>query len=304
MINFGENWLIYKYEIMKHLRDIIQESILDIEDNLQQLDDLSLKHTFLNWWKALDYTKRHTNIEIKNGVINLDDSSIYVDENTKLLPSSIKFGHVRTFNITNNQQFFDKCKSQFPYATRQLSIGGIDVKDFQMEVLNADFWNDVKTIKNVTLTIPEQRPGGLTRNVFYINFLTTKRNIEGLKINGSNNIIVNSTDCEIGNFMVNQIKYEVSSYKRKNGHFKYQNDLDNFIMEVIYKHLPMDHIDKYWKGVRRIIFKDKSGGLRNGVGLGFANDSYLKPGDFMIEKMVGGMKHDQWVPIQKMFKGL
>ena len=45
---------------MKHLQDIIRESILDVEDNLQQLDDLTLKHAFLNWWKALDYTKRHT----------------------------------------------------------------------------------------------------------------------------------------------------------------------------------------------------------------------------------------------------
>lgn len=288
---------------MKHLHKFISESLLDIEDNFQQLDDLALKHAFLNWWKALDYTKRHTNIEIKDGKLNLDDSSIYVDENTGLLPESIKFGEVRTFTIQNNQQFFDKCKSQFPHAVRQLSIEGIDVKDFKIEVLNADFWGNIKTIKNVTLTIPEQRPG-LTRNVFYINFQTTKRNIEGLKINGSNNIIVNSMDCEIGNYIINQVKKEVADYRRKNGHFKYQNDLDNFIMEVIYKHLPMDHINEHWKGVRRIIFKDKSGGLRNGIGLGFAKDSYLKPGDFMIEKMVGGMKHDQWVPLQKMFKGL
>lgn len=281
---------------MKHLYDIITESILDVEDNMSELDDIVLKQAFLDWWKALDYTKRHTNIEIKDGEINLDDSSIYVDENTELLPSSIKFGNVRTFTIKNNQQFFDKCKSQFPYATRQLSIGGIDVKDFKMEVLNVDFWKDVKTIKNVTLTIPEQRPG-LTRNVFHINFKTTKRNIEGLKIDGVNNIIINSTDCEIGNFMVNQIKYEVSSYKRKNGPFKSRLELDKFIMEMIYKHLPMDHIDKHWKGVRRIIFKDKSGGLRNGIGLGFASSSYLKPGDFMIEKI-----QNEWVPFQKMFK--
>lgn len=281
---------------MKHLQDIIAESILDIEDNMSKSDDIVLKQVFLDWWKALDYTKRHTNIEIKDGEINLDDSSIYVDENTELLPESIKFGNVRTFTIKNNQQFFDKCKLQFPRATRQLSIAGIDVKDFQIEVLNADFFKDVKTIKNVILTIPEQRPG-LTRNVFYINFRTTKCNIEGLKINGVNNIIINSTDCEIGNFMVNQIKYEVSSYKRKNGQFESQHKLDKFIIDVIYKHLPMDHIDKYWKGVRRIIFKDRSGGLCNGIGLGFASDSYLKSGDFMIEKI-----QNEWIPFQKMFK--
>lgn len=32
MINFGENWLIYKDKIMKNLQDIIRESILD--DNI------------------------------------------------------------------------------------------------------------------------------------------------------------------------------------------------------------------------------------------------------------------------------
>lgn len=279
---------------MKTLK-VIYEGILD-DDFVDNMEDISIKQVFLDWWKALDYTKRHTNIEIVDGRINLDDSSVYVDEDTELLPESIKFGNVRTFTLKNNQQFFDKCKSQFPHAVRQLSIAGIDVKDFKIEVLNADFLKDIKTLKNVTLTIPEQRPG-LTRNVFYINFQTTKRNIEGLKINGVNNIIINSTDCEIGNFMVNQIKYEVSSYKRKNGQFKNQLELEKFIMEMIYKHLPMDHIDEHWKGVRRIIFKDKSGGLRNGVGLGFASNSYLKPGDFMIEKI-----QNEWVPFQKMFK--
>lgn len=279
---------------MKTLK-VIYEGILD-DDFVDNMEDISIKQVFLDWWKALDYTKRHTNIEIVDGRINLDDSSVYVDEDTELLPGSIKFGNVRTFTIKNNQQFFDKCKSQFPHAVRQLSIAGIDVKDFKIEVLNADFLKDIKTLKNVTLTIPEQRPG-LTRNVFYINFQTTKRNIEGLEINGVNNIIINSTDCEIGNFMVNQIKYEVSSYKRKNGQFKNQLELEKFIMEMIRKHLPMDHIDEHWKGVRRIIFKDKSGGLRNGVGLGFASNSYLKPGDFMIEKI-----QNEWVPFQKMFK--
>lgn len=281
---------------MKHLYDIIAESILDVEDNMSRLDDIALKQAFLDWWSVPESLKLHTDVEIKGGKINLDDSSVYINVDTPLLPSSIKFGVVRNFSIKDNQQFFDKCKTQFPHMTRQLSIAGIDVKDFQIEVLNADFLQDVKTIKNVTLIIPEQRPG-LTRNIFYINFQTTKRNIEGLKINGVNNIIINSTDCEIGNFMVNQIKYEVSSYKRKNGPFKNQLELNKFIMETIRKHLPMDHIDKYWKGVRRIIFKDKSGGLRNGVGLGFAHDSYLKPGDFMIEKI-----QNEWIPFQKMFK--
>lgn len=273
----------------------LYESLLDVEDNMSKSDDIALKQVFLDWWKALDYTKRHTNIEIKDGKIEYE-GLISIDNHTKLLPESIKFGNVRTFTIKNNQQFFDRCKSQLPSRVRSLIISGIDVKDFKIEVLNADFWKDVKTIKNVTLTIPEQRLG-LTRNVFYINFQTTKRNIEGLKINGWDNIIVNSADCEIGNFMVNQIQYEVSSYKRKNGPFKSRLELDKFIMEMIYKHLPMDHIDKYWKGVRRIIFKDKSGGLRNGVGLGFASNSYLKPGDFMIEKI-----QNEWVPFQKMFK--
>lgn len=280
----------------------LYESLLDVEDNISKSDDIALKQSFLDWLPINDSMKKYTEQEIKISDNKIGyEGLVSIDKYTKLLPKFIKIDWVRTLSIYDNQQFFDSCKSQLPSRVRSLTISGIDIQDFEIETFNADFYRG--SIKNVTLTIPEQRPG-LTRNVFYINFQTTKRNIEGLKINGVNNIIVNSIDCEIGNFMVNQIKYEVSSYKRKNGQFKSRNELDKFIMEMIYKYLPMDHIDKYWKGVRRIIFKDKSGGLRNGVGLGFARDSYLKPGDFMIEKMVGGMKHDQWVPIQKMFKGL
>lgn len=280
----------------------LYESLLDVEDNISKSDDIALKQAFLDWLPISDSMKKYTKqeIEISDNKIEYE-GLVSIDNHTKLLPEFIKIDWARTLSIYDNQQFFDSCKSQLPSRVRSLTISGIDIQDFEIETFNADFYKDVKSIKNVTLTIPEQRLG-LTRNVFYINFQTAKRNIEGLKINGWDNIIVNSANCEIGNFMVNQIKYEVSSYKRKNGPFKSRLELDKFIMEMIYKHLPMDHIDKYWKGVRRIIFKDKSGGLRNGVGLGFARDSYLKPGDFMIEKMVGGMKHDQWVPIQKMFK--
>lgn len=269
----------------------LYESLLDVEDNISKSDDIVLKQAFLDWLPISDSMKKYAKqkIEISDNKIEYE-GLVSIDNHTKLLPEFIKIDWVRTLSIYDNQQFFDSCKSQLPSRVRSLTISGIDIQDFEIETFNADFYKG--SIKNVTLTIPE-----LTGNVFYINFQTTKRNIEGLKINGVNNIIVNSTDCEIGDFMVNQIKYEVSTYKRKNGSFKSRLELDKFIMEMIYKYLPMDHIDKYWKGVRRIIFKDKSGGLRNGVGLGFARDSYLKPGDFMIERING-----EWRPFQKMFK--
>ena len=271
----------------------LYESLLDVEDNISKSDDIVLKQAFLDWLPISDSMKKYAKqkIEISDNKIEYK-GLVSIDNHTKLLPEFIKIDWVRTLSIYDNQQFFDSCKSQLPSRVRSLTISGIDIQDFEIETFNADFYKG--SIKNVTLSIPE-----LTGNVFYINFQTTKRNIEGLKINGVNNIIVNSIDCEIGNFMVNQIKYEVSTYKRKNGSFKSRLELDKFIMEMIYKYLPMDHIDKHWKGVRRIIFKDKSGGLRNGVGLGFANSNYLKPGDFMIEKING-----EWCPLQKIFKGL
>ena len=281
---------------MKHLQDIIAESILDIEDNMSKLDDIALKQAFLDWWDVTGPMKRYANIDIYDGRIRLNES-IYIYKNTELLPEFVKFGEVRNFEITDNQKFFDKCKSQFPKMVRFLSFEGIDVHDLEIEALDVTFHKRVKSIKNVTISIPEQRPG-LTRNIFYIKFNTSMRNIKGLKIQSSGkNIIINADDGELGNFMVNQIKYEVSAYKRKNGPFESRHELNKFIMEMIYKHIPLDYIDEYWEGARRIVFKDKSGDLRNGVGLGFGNEIYLKPGDFMIEKIKG-----EWMPFQKMFK--
>jgi len=297
-INFGANWLIYNDKIMKHLQDIISESIFDVEDNMRKVDDVALKQAFLDWWDVTGPMKRYATIKIEDERISLPTDPVYVYKGTGLLPKFIKFDKVRRFDITDNQRFFDKCKSQFPKTTRYLSFEGIDVHDLEIEALDVDFRKRVKSIKNVTITIPEQRPGLSGNNVFYINFNTSMRNIKGLKIRSQGkNIIVNSHDGELGNFTTNQIKYEVGSYKRKNGPFKDQYELNKFIMDILYKHLPLDHIDEHWEGVRRIVFKDRSGGLHNGVGLGFGNEGYLKSGDFMIERING-----EWRPFQKMFR--
>lgn len=80
--------------------------------------------------------------------------------------------------------------------------------------------------------------------------------------------------------------------------FETRAELNSFIMDILYKHLPMDHIDKYWNGVKRIVFKDRDGRFNNGVGLGYIVDDILKSGDFMIERNNKG----EWVPYQKMFK--
>ena len=282
---------------MKHLQDIIAESILDVEDNMRKLDDVALKQAFLDWWGVTEPTKKYAIINTYNGRISLE-GSIYIDKDTALLPEFVKFDEVRRFDITDNQRFFNKCKPQFPKMVRFLSFDGIDVHNLEIEALDVSFCKKVKSIKNVTISIPEQRPG-LTRNIFYVDFNTSMRNIKGLKIRShGKNIIVNSSNGgELGNFMTNQIKYEVSSHKRKNGPFESRYELNKFIMEMIYKHIPLDYIDEHWEGVRRIIFKDRSGGLHNGVGLGFSNESYLKSGDFMIEKIEG-----EWRPFQKMFR--
>lgn len=284
---------------MKHLQDIIAESIFDVEDNIRKVYDVALKQAFLDWWDVAGPMKRYATIIIDDERISLPTDPVYVYKNTDLLPKFVKFDKVRRFDITDNQRFFDKCKSQFPKTTRYLSFEGIDVHDLEIEALNVDFCKRVKSIKNVIITIPEQRPGLTGNNVFCINFNTSIRNIKGLKIRSqSNNIIVNSSnDGELGNFTTNQIKYEVGAYKRKNGPFKDQYELNKFIMDTLCKHIPLDYIDEHWEGVRRIVFKDRSGELHDGVGLGFGNESYLKSGDFMIEKIKG-----EWKPFQKMFK--
>lgn len=283
---------------MKHLQDIVLESLLDVEDNEEKMDDIVAKKVLIDWLGHTPGVRKTIGewISITGDRLNYQ-GSVNIGEETKLLPEFVKLGEVTTLNISDNQKFFDKCKKQLPYKVNQLYVGGIDVKDFEIETLNATFYRDVKSIKNVTLNIPATRPG-LTRNIFYIIFQVKKRDIEGLKINGTNNIIVTCVDCEIGNFVVNQVKYELSSYKRKNGMFETRAELNAFIMDILYKHLPMDHIDKYWNGVKRIVFKDRDGRFSNGVGLGYITDDVLKSGDFMIERNNRG----EWVPYQRMFK--
>lgn len=283
---------------MKHLQDIVLEGLLDVEGNEEKMDDMVAKEVLADWLGHSPGVRKTIGdwISIDGDKLNYQ-GSVNIGEETKLLPEFVKLGEVTTLNISDNQKFFDKCKKQLPYKVNQLYVGGIDIKDFEIDTLSATFYRDVKSIKNVKLNIPATRPG-LTRNIFYIRFHVKKRDIEGLEINGTNNIIVTCVDCEIGNFAVNQVKYEVSSYKRKNGMFETRAELNAFIMDILYKHLPMDHIDKHWNGVKRIVFKDRDGRFSNGVGLGYIVDDVLKSGDFMIERNNKG----EWVPYQKMFK--
>ena len=276
----------------------LYESILDVEDNMRKLDDVALKQAFLDW---LTYNPEVKKIIEREVTVNGDKlnypGSVNIGKETELLPEFVKLGEITTLNLADNQKFFDKCKKQLPYKVNQLYVGNIDIKDFEIDTLSATFYRDVKSVKNVKLNIAATRPG-LTRNIFYIRFHVKKRDIEGLEINGTNNIIVSCVDCEIGDFIVNQVKYEVSSHKRKNGMFETRAELNAFIMDILYKHLPMNHIDKYWNGVKRIVFKDRDGRFSNGVGLGYVVDNVLKSGDFIIEKNNKG----EWVPYQKMFK--
>lgn len=283
---------------MKHLQDIIQEGLLDIEDNEAKMDSIAAKELFIDWLAYIPEVKKIASREVTvNGDKLNYPGSVNVDVETKLLPKVVQLGEVTTLSLATNQKFFDTCKKQLPYKVNQLYVGGIDVKDFEIETFSATFYRDVKSIKNVKLNIPAARPG-LTRNIFYIRFHAKKRDMEGLEINGTNNIIVTCVDCEIGDFAVNQVKYEVSSYKRKNGMFETRAELNAFIMDILYEHLPMDHINKHWNGVKRIVFKDRDGRFSNGVGLGYIADDILKSGDFMIERNNKG----EWVPYQKMFK--
>lgn len=283
---------------MRHLQDIVLEGLLDVESNEEGMDDMVAKEIFVDWLAYAPGVKKIIEREV---IVNGDKlnypGSINIGGETKMLPEFVKLGEVTTLTISDNQKFFDKCKKQLPYKVNQLYVGGIDIKDFEIDTLNATFHRDVKSIKNVKLNIPATRPG-LTRNIFFIRFHVKKRDIEGLEINGTNNIIVSCIGCEIGDFVVNQVKYEVSSYKKKNGMFETRAELNAFIMGILYKHLPMDHIDKYWNGVKRIVFKDRDGRSSNGVGLGYIVDDVLKSGDFMIERNNRG----EWVPYQKMFK--
>lgn len=283
---------------MKHLQDIVLEGLLDVEGNEEKMDSIAAKELFIDWLAYIPEVKKIASREVtvNGGKLNYP-GSVNVDVETELLPKIVQLGEVTTLSLAANQKFFDTCKKQLPYKVNQLYVGGIDIKDFEIETFSATFYRDVKSIKNVKLNIPAARPG-LTRNIFYIRFQVKKRDIEGLEINGTNNIIVTCVGCEIGDFVVNQIKYEVSAYKRKNGMFETRAELNAFIMDILYKHLPMDHIDKYWNGVKRIVFKDRDGRFSNGVGLGYVVDDVLKSGDFMIERNNKG----EWVPYQKMFK--
>jgi hypothetical protein len=281
-------------------KSIFEGILSGMDSTLAAGDIIVSKDNFIDWVCGNSHADRNyvaSKVEYKNSAINFTDRiyGISVKKNTALLPKDVKLGMVHDLYIMNNQEFFDKCKHQLPKIATDVYLYEIDIKDFEIQAEFIDL--NPKSIKNLVINVPEIRQG-MRKNSFEIQLPNTEC-IEEIKINGVNNITVDFSKWCAGEVVCNHIKKFINKYKKTTPCSI--EDVHNVIINELCNYLPMDYIDKNWKGIKRIVFKDKSGKLRNGDGLHWPVDgvyTIMKPGDFIIEKQSNG----QWKVYERMFK--
>lgn len=220
------------------------------------------------------------------------DMDIKINMNSNALPKSVKLGEVANFNICN-QQLFNNCKSQLPIKCNYFVAHGITLRDYEITCFEA--YLSKADIVNTTLNIPESRRG-LRQNYFSIT-LGHRTDVEQLKINGHGGVIVTFDDTPVADTIIKKCKAYVNKLKRA-GELKNAQDVNNAILKVIDDELSLSTIDKNWKGVMRIVFKDRGQNFTMGNGVMIV-PRLIKPGDLCIQRP----PHEtQWSVQQRIIK--
>lgn len=284
---------------MKDIKAYIRESILDDIDVQLNDDSFIMKHAFVDW--MCDNCNAHrprveaiAELDAKTKKLNYNDyNGINVTDKAEPMPEFIKIGFCSSLSLGDCQEFFDKCKSQLPDAVEDLSIYDIAIKDFTIQAEYA-YLKRAKEIKRLTITVPERRRG-LRTNHFPM-YLPDGDSMSETTFNGKNGILVNVSETDIAEEFIKKIKKEVSAFKKKHHNVSYR-DIDRIIMDVAGEVLPLEHISKNWKGVQRIVFKDKGGVLMEGYEY---EGSSLKLGDLYLERSYNGT--GMWTPIHRLYR--
>lgn len=216
----------------------------------------------------------HYNYDTKRIDIDLD---ITINNISNAIPKNVKIGEVASFSIYN-QRIFNECKSQLPTKCNFFSAFNVNLRDFE---ITCEYVNLAKAeLVNVTLNIPEVR-SGLRQNYFPIR-LGHRADVEQLKINGHNGIIIDFNDTPVADTVIKKCKAYINKLKRA-GELRSAQDVDEAILKAIDNELSLSTIDKNWKGVMRIVFKDRGNNFSMGNGVMIV-PRLIKSGDLCIQR--------------------
>lgn len=276
---------------MKSLLESLLDDIEDIQTKINP--ELKLK-SFIDWLNKYkeDGFKANNYVELnKDGLIDVNSTSIRLTKDVKPMPAGIDIGTIDRLYILSQDplKWFPK-----PNLIKDLVIEG-DLDNQEFNVLDC-LVRKSSNVKKLKLNIPETKPG-LQLNIFTLDFFHLKhvKDFEEIKINGIQNIIVNLDGADVVKPMIKQIQKEYKKWIEDNPNY-HPNDSYEFIINIVKQHIPLDYIDKHWKGITRIVFKDKAGMLRHS--LISRDERGLYSGDFYIQKNHNG----EWLPCHKLIK--
>lgn len=273
----------------------LYESLLDDEDVLVKNSDDILQLEELKQWlykRAKEEGWFNINkISLVNGKISWKDGTLSLADKYEDMPNDINFGElddlclVDVNAVKKHVHQFNKCK------LRTLDVY-TDIKNLEFTLSVAYFFPETEKIKNIKFHLTPPLGFGIQCNKIELPKLEF---IKELSFDNGTNVIVAGDDETFGKDVVNYVKKGIAKRRRENP-FQTLYQLEEYIMILVYEILPMDYIEKNWQGVKRIVFADRDGKLKNGRLMNVIDASHLKPGDFMIEKRSG-----EWVPVQRLF---
>lgn len=288
---------------MRSLKDILMEGILDDMENTLERGDkdaesFEMLESFKKWLTSQNNWDFAPGYIPGNPRYNHDTKRIDIDLDMTLnnksnpIPKNVKIGEVANFNIFN-QRIFNECKSQLPIKCNFFSAHNINLRDFEITCECADLSR--AELVNVTLNIPMVR-SGLRQNYFPIR-LGYRADVEQLKINGHNGIIIDFDNTHVAETIIKKCKAYINKLKRT-GELSSAQDVDDAILKVIDNELSLSTIDKNWKGIMRIVFKDRGDNFSrfNGV---MVVPRLLMPGDLCIQR---APHETQWSVQQRIIK--
>lgn len=304
---------------MRHIKDIVFESLLDDEDDImdrgyQSTMDRLMPEKFAEWvqmdfsgWPQSSKRMAKSNtasksIKVKDGRLSIENFSAFgpfsLKSNIIPIPEDIKLGHISSMVVTGESEVLDLARKndQLPTSVTNFTICGSvkhGLDNFDIECCDCTI-DPGPVIKNMTLRVPSSRPG-LTLNTFEHQYrhITSENDLKNIKIDGVHNITVILADSEYGPQVAVQAKKEVMKLRKKYPNTK----IKHLFLQVLQDIFPLDWIEKNWKGVDTLILKvnQTNGMWPKGVPATIVR--YLRTGDLVLKKTNG-----KWEVFQKMVK--
>ena len=109
---------------------------------------------------------------------------------------------------------------------------------------------------------------------------------------------MNFDDTPVAEMVIKNAKHMSTNLSA--GELKSAQDVNDAILKVIDDELSLSTIDKNWKGIMRIVFKDRGQNFTMGNGIMIV-PRLIKPGDLCIQR---APNETQWSVQQRIIKGI